>query len=216
MKREIEFLQQFADSTQVGSLEWMSSVGKTELHLVATNGIQLLRIPIDKGSNIIGLSDVSDKIKDSFFTQNCELSISASDIRDAVSQVPKKDVRVAKHCDECDGTGQVEWEYKHYNTLTADCPKCDGHGDVFTGEVLKDQPDYGDICFKVLNAYFNPKYFQGLLSACEFENTESISILSNNKSEANYFKVGRIDFIMMPLLSEEGFSKIININTFKP
>jgi hypothetical protein len=215
MKREIEFLQQFADSTQIGTLEWMNSVGKAELHLVATNGIQLIRIPIDKGWDVSGITDVSDKIKDSFFTQNCELSISVSAIKEAVSQAPKKDVRITRQCDECDGSGEVEWEYKHYE-LTHDCPKCDGNGDVFTGEVLKDQPDYEDVCFKFLNAYFNPKYFQGLLSACEFENTESISVLSNDPKTANYFKVGRIDFILMPLLSEEGFSKIININTFKP
>jgi hypothetical protein len=215
MKREIEFLQQFTPSEHSGPIEWATSVGKTELHLVATNGVQLLRMPIDKGWDVSGITDVPIKIKDSFFTQNCELSISVSAIKEAVSQVPKKDVRVTKECDECDGSGEVEWKYKHYE-LTHDCPKCDGHGNVFTGEVLKDQPDYKEICFKVLNVYFSPKYFQGLLSACEFENTESISVLSNNKSEANYFKVGGIDFIMMPLLSEEGFSKIININTFKP
>lgn len=40
-------------------------------------------------------------------------------------------------CDDCDGDGQVEWNYNHHTKMD-DCPECDGKGGTLTRNMVPD------------------------------------------------------------------------------
>jgi RecJ-like exonuclease len=62
-------------------------------------------------------------------------------------------------CEECDGDGEVTWEYTSINgkgyAETHDCPVCDGKGGFDTGNLVPDGNNnyktYGDVLFSQTN-----------------------------------------------------------------
>lgn len=104
-------------------------------YVYATDRYKLIRV---KEDIVSGDYEVTDKMKLNVPTDNCDYIISDKDIEKAFSEIPKvKEVEEKEvKCSECDGTGEVDWEYtdKNGNDYEGcfECPVCDGTGYVYS------------------------------------------------------------------------------------
>lgn len=114
-------------------------------YVYATDRHKLIRV---KEDIVSGDYEVTDKMKLNIPTDNCDYIISDKDIEKAFSEIPKvKEVEEKEvKCSECDGTGEVDWEYRDKNGKDYEgcfeCPVCDGTGYVYsevaTGKMIPD------------------------------------------------------------------------------
>ena len=129
----------------------------------------------------------------------CEKTITIEALNKAFGLCPMIDEEVvvedAVECEECNGKGEVYWEYtdNHLNTheRLMDCPICDGTGELEhektkrTGKkVIAD-----DAVIEVGDAYIFAKYLQTLKQAMDFLNIASVKITHNSPKGANEFVV---------------------------
>ena len=85
-----------------------------------------------------GEYETTDEMKIEFPMQNCDYTVTESDLRKVLSEIPQKEeTEVVGHnvkCPECDGDGTVWWEYRdkkfEIHNAGHDCPICDGSGYV--------------------------------------------------------------------------------------
>lgn len=114
-------------------------------YVYATDRHKLIRV---KEDIVSGDYEVTDKMKLNIPTDNCDYIISDKNIEKALSEIPKvKEVEEKEvECSECDGTGEVDWEYRDKNGKDYEgcfeCPVCDGTGYVYsevaTGKMIPD------------------------------------------------------------------------------
>lgn len=96
---------------------------------------KLIRV---KEDILSGEYEATDEMKIEFPMQNCDYTVTESDLRKVLSEIPQEEetetVGQNIKCPECDGDGTVWWEYrdKKFETHEAehDCPICDGSGYV--------------------------------------------------------------------------------------
>lgn len=114
-------------------------------YIYASDGQRLIRI---KEDIVSGNYEVTDKMKLAIPTDNCDYTITDKDIEKVLSEIPKVEEMEEKEvkCSECDGTGEVDWEYRDKNGKDYEgcfeCPVCDGTGYVYsevaTGKMIHD------------------------------------------------------------------------------
>ena len=112
-------------------------------YVYATDRHKLIRV---KEDIVSGDYEVTDKMKLNIPTDNCDYIISDKNIEKALSEIPKvKEIEEKEvKCSECDGTGEVDWEYRDKNgndyENCFECPVCDGTGYVYnevaTGKMI--------------------------------------------------------------------------------
>lgn len=106
-------------------------------YIYATNNYTIARIKSDMTNvRYTPLTEQEHKklpVENSFknITPNCNFRISIVMLEDAIACIPQRDEEVEvehdKKCDECNGTGEVEWQYETY-TKYFNCPVCYGTG----------------------------------------------------------------------------------------
>lgn len=100
-----------------------------------TNCKKLIKV---KEDILSGEYETTNEMKIEFPMQNCDYTVTESDLRKVLSEIPQEEetetVGQNIKCPECDGDGTVWWEYrdKKFETHEAehDCPICDGSGYV--------------------------------------------------------------------------------------
>ena len=112
-------------------------------YVYATDVMKLIRV---KDDIVSGDYEATDKMRLNVPADNCDYIISDKDIEKSLSEIPKvKEVKKKKiKCSECNGTGEVDWEYRDKNgndyESCFDCPVCDGMGYVYnevaTGKMI--------------------------------------------------------------------------------
>lgn len=104
-------------------------------------------------------------------------------------------------CSECDGSGEVEWEYKNYKE-EFDCPKCKGSGfssksyQKHNGNFKKEEGYYIDI----KNSRFNALYIEKLVVISQLLKSEITLNYQCNENKANFFSILDINVLIMPVL----------------
>ena len=129
----------------------------------------------------------------------CEKTITIEALNKALEACPLVDEEVviedAVECEECDGTGEVYWEYKdnhlHTHERLMDCPICDGTGEMEHEKTKKTGKKViaDDAVIEVGNAYIFAKYLQTLKQAMDFLNIASVKMTNNSPEGANEFVV---------------------------
>lgn len=114
-------------------------------YVYATDRHKLIRV---KEDIVSGDYEVTDNMKLNVPTDNCDYIISDKDIEKLLSEIPQIEEMEEKEvkCPECDGTGEVDWEYRDKNgndyENCFECPVCDGTGYVYsevaTGKMIHD------------------------------------------------------------------------------
>ena len=105
-------------------------------------------------------------------------------------------------CSTCDGSGEVEWEFKHH-TKDFDCPECKGSG--YSEEKRKVKTGGKTFDFlnvKLKDSYFDINVFYLLIQAREIIGGEIELISYENQSKATMFKIGICEVLLMPIYRE--------------
>lgn len=141
--------------------------------------------------------------------QNCDIPVCSSAIRAALDILPKEEefeeVCEEIECKECDGDGEVYWEYqdRHGRTHQSihDCPCCDGSGKYQssikrpTGNMVVQ-----NCCFVSLNGIFvHAPNMEPLLSTMDSLGIHKARILALRESSTCMIRLAEgIDFVFMP------------------
>lgn len=174
----------------------------------ATNAHVLISVPPGKLSGEYPTNRLSPPAL--IDTHNTAARISIIALNEALEGVKQEyeEVMVQKEveCEECDGSGEVEWEYidKHFSEHTDyfECPICNGTGLAQfplykrTGRMI---PDHNER-IKLGCGIFNAQDIQRLRDAMELLDVESVLMVRNHDTELNKFVVNSdIYIIMMPV-----------------
>ena len=115
-------------------------------------------------------------------------------------------VEGAVECEECDGKGEVYWEYKDNHGETherlMDCPICDGTGEIEpcktkkTGKKIIEE----NTVVEVGNAHIFANRLLLLKTAMEYLNVDTVKMTHNDPKGANEFIISKdIRIIIMPM-----------------
>lgn len=121
-----------------------------------------------------------------FTVHSCDMTVTMSMLADTLASVPtvkeQIEVKPAIECEECNGTGEVVWEYQSLHKThqkEAVCPVCDGRG-IFAKAVYKETgrtiPD-PKAKIEVGNAILLVRDVQKLVGAMEFFRADSVHLV---------------------------------------
>lgn len=126
-------------------------------------------------------------------------------------------------CEDCNGTGEVTWEYEDLDGYTHDlidtCPVCDGDGTVvektvkLTGKMLV-KPDQ---LFKLHNTFFNIDNMMRVVDGLKKLGFTKFVRLNEGLCEASLFEVAEgVTLLLMPIIGDGNTArKIISIKISK-
>lgn len=197
---------------------WMQRPFTIENNVYSTDACIIIQVPKDS----VGFFNKCEKessmkiILNYFdFTPEKIMTINMQDLKDAISEIPLVDEilneDIEGKCEECYGTGEVEWEYEGYHN-DFDCPVCDGNGTIpelkkeKTGRKIKAPNYFIDINFNRIKSYL----IEELINIATSLNTKKIEVIhqiSSNKPIC--FQVGIAKIIMMPV-NQTNEQKIIH------
>lgn len=123
-----------------------------------------------------------------------ELNIPLLSLQKAYDSLPK--VEDEEECNECNGTGSVEWEYTDKNGKTHykdfDCPACDGWG-FFKRNVRKCyEPEY-DAIIELDGFFINNQHIKAIIDALFLLGKDHITLLSKAKKDSRVLAYFRVD-----------------------
>lgn len=149
------------------------------------------------------------------FGTPCNAKVTLKAIKDALAKLPMVEEEEIEDvdCDECDGSGEVEYEYvdKGGSTheVTADCPICFGSGYVEgepkkTGEMVVDF----STPIKLGEAYFMGYRLDILAQAMELLGLETLTMTHHGgfgvgRAKACELQADGIRFLLAPMLVED-------------
>ena len=127
-----------------------------------------------------------------------ELNIPLLSLQKAYDSLPKVEDEEydMEDCDECNGTGSVEWEYldKKGNTHYKDfvCPSCDGFG-FFKRNIRKCYKPEWDAVIKLDGFFINNNHIKSIIDALFLLGKDHITLLSKAKEDSVVWAYFRID-----------------------
>ena len=149
---------------------------------------------------------------------NCDFPLSISDLQDALDRCPQEDEVIITYkevkCPECDGTGEVEAEYRaDYDDedyeIVGSCPICDGSGKIDeevrtpTGKKIPQE----DSIIKLGKGYFKWHHFRIIIKTCKMLDIKQIRLVRTHEREMSILELSKdihIGFMPMYLGDEEG------------
>ncbi len=192
IKNEAELLDMFCDKSGLRSYPFFNPRYN---EVWSTDGYTLIRV----NPEIL----VGEYIKESLPMPNleypCEKTITIKALSKALEACPLVDEEVVIQddvkCEECDGSGEVYWEYTdnhlHTHERLMDCPICDGTGEMEHEKTKRTGKKViaNDAVIMVGNAYIFAKYLQTLKQAMDFLNIASVKMTNNSPKGVNEFVV---------------------------
>jgi len=140
---------------------------------------------------------------------NLEKNIPIANIQQALDKCPQEDEMkwVGKDivCTECNGEGQVEWEYKHH-TKDFECPKCHGEGlsskakQVPTGRTMPEK--YWKV--KICECYIAANILTELVRCATLLEKEVITLVHQTEAlKPTIFMIDDVYFLVMPMMKKD-------------
>ena len=150
-------------------------------YVCATEGHIMIRI---KAETLNGEYNEIDSLNIDLPADNCNFIIGLHDIKTAIASIPqveeKEKVGKDIECKECDGAGEVEWEYRgksgRYHHKYLDCPKCQGDGCISrvkykkTGRMIPD----GDCPIRIRRIVIKVEFLEILGRAMEIIGVDKV------------------------------------------
>lgn len=195
IKNEAELLDMFCDKSNSNNLRSYPFLNTRYNEVWSTDGHTLIRV---NPEFLIG-EYIKERLPMPNLEYPCEKTITIEALNKALEACPWVDEEVviqdAVKCEECDGSGEVYWEYKdnhlHTHERLMDCPICDGTGEMDHEKTKKTGKKViaDDAVIEVGNAYIFAKYLQTLKQAMDFLNIASVKITHNSPKGVNEFVV---------------------------
>lgn len=107
-------------------------------------------------------------------------------------------------CNECDGEGEVEWDYKNHSK-TDDCPICSGSGYSSEVRFVKNgKKTFENLAYLTVDGvFFNINVFKSIFEAQKIIGDEIVSLNICTKTNPALFKIGNYEFVIMPILNTD-------------
>ena len=185
-KNEAELLATFSNPNYPGLEQYRHPFFNERTGQVwATNGHVLLSVAPHRLSGDYPTMRLGDPV--GFAKRTCDLTVTMSMLAKTLASVPKIkeqiEVQPARECEECDGTGEVMWEYTDgglkVHQMEAVCPVCGGRG-ILAKAVYKETgrtiPD-PKAKIEVGNAILLVRDVQKLVSAMDFFRADSVHLV---------------------------------------
>lgn len=195
IKNEAELLNKFCDVFHVKPLLRTPFLNTEYNEVWSTNGYVFIGI----NPEILAKEYPKGKLQFPKLEFPCEKTITIEALNKAFNSCPMIDEEVvvedAVECKECDGKGEVYWEYTDNHLLTherlMDCPICDGTGEMDHEKTKKTGKKViaDDAVIEVGNAYIFANRLPLLKTAMEHLNVDTIKMIHNNPKGANEFVV---------------------------
>jgi len=116
-------------------------------------------------------------------------------------------------CSECDGDGEVEWEYGRW-TKDMECPKCEGDGFEYLAKMMPTGNNtFRNIKVKIKENYLDIFKFNKVLKVQEILGGDIELLFCEPDKSALLFKVGICNIIVMKLSSVQDYEEILEIQT---
>ena len=185
-KNEAELLATFSNPNYPGCEQYRHPfLNERNGQVWATDGHVLISVAPHRLSGDYPKLKLGDPV--GFAVHTCDMTVTMSMLEETLASVPKIkeqiEVQPARECEECDGTGEVMWEYTdgglRVHQMEAVCPVCDGKG-IFekavykeTGRTIPDQKAR----IEVGNAIILVRDIQRMVSAMEFFHADSVRLV---------------------------------------
>ena len=189
IKNEDELLGLFIDVDGILSNTWLPFLHPTYNEVWATDGHVIIRIPPERLNKQYEPTDGCERLKLPTVEHPCSKSCTLAAIKQALEACPLVDEveteEYEEKCEECDGTGMVEWEYTdgkmktHYHDF--DCPKCGGDGVIMheketkTGKKVSDE----DAIIQIGAALFRYRILRIVADALKILGADTVNITAN-------------------------------------
>ena len=116
-------------------------------------------------------------------------------------------------CQECDGCGEVEWEYAGH-TKDSSCPICDGDGRTsISTQVKNGKTTIEDhLYIKIGVSTFSAKYIMMLVDTSVKLKEDTITLTHQDKPVGvNTFNIGELYILLCPVLASTDYKIIFTI-----
>lgn len=195
IKNEAELLSIFCDESYSNPLRHSPFFNTKYNEVWSTDGYSLIRV---KPERLIG-EYPKGELNLPPLECPCKKKITIEAINKALGECPKVDEEIitqdAIECKECDGSGEVYWEYTDNNGHTHerlyDCPICDGTGELEHEKTKKTgkQIIKEDAVINIGNGYFRAKNIQKLKFAMNFLGITYVELIFNHYGNAGEFVI---------------------------
>jgi len=156
--------------------DWMHKLFTVNGKTGATNAYSVVLLPLSSA-----YEDMSNKFEGIIPIPNCSIRYSIAKLKECYNKIPLVDIPAEKTCSECDGDGQVEYEYNgkestHYKYI--DCPLCDGEGFIIDRSVkeVKQEPDHNK-CIVIGTGKFNCFRVSEIIQTAELLGAEYFTLI---------------------------------------
>lgn len=110
-----------------------------------------------------------------------------------------------KECDECSGTGEVDYEYDYDRktySVDGECPKCEGTGDILIpGSGKPVVKEYIKIGNAVINGNYLQQAYETFVAADFLDHCDEIIVLSGGAEDAVRIAAGDALVGILPLMA---------------
>lgn len=195
IKNEAELLNMFCDKSYSNPLRSNPFFNTKYNEVWSTDGHVLIRI---KPERLVG-EYPKGEFKLPPLECPCKKKITIDAINKALNECPKVDEEIviqdAVECKECDGSGEVYWEYTDNNAHTHehldDCPVCDGTGEITPEKTKKTGKKViaEKAIINVGNAYIFAYNIYKLKFAMDFLDITSVELAYNHERGASEFVI---------------------------
>ncbi len=206
MKTNLEILESFCDESS--NPVWMTAPFVVVDRAFGTDAKIIASIPLDKVEGSERLQRIDPKRINGVAHSkvNMDMQISVAELQKVIDNAPMVDsYDIIEHddinCIECNGSGEVEWEYENH-TKSSDCPICDGGGSV---EVNDEKVKNGEVelckksTIKIANSFYYTTMVNRLLELAEELEVDKITLVhQTEKLQPSTFKIGDFDVVACP------------------
>ena len=207
IKNEAELLSMFCDKNEFRELLRTPFFNTRCNEVWSTDGRVLIRI---KPERLVGEYPKGELTLPALEFP-CKKKVTIEALNKALNECPKIDeeivIQEAVECKECDGSGEVYWEYidntGHTHEHLDECPVCDGTGEIEPEKTKKTgrQIIKEDAVINIGIAYFFAKNICKLKSAMDFLDITSVELIYNHYRNASEFVIDEdIHIELMPML----------------
>lgn len=207
IKNEAELLSMFCDKNEFRELLRTPFFNTRNNEVWSTDGHALIRI---KSESLVG-EYPKGKLGLPALESLCMKKVTIEAINKALDKCPKVDeeivIQEAVKCKECDGSGEVYWEYTdntgHTHEHLSECPVCDGTGEIEHAKIKKtgEKVLKAKAVINVGNAYIFAHNIYKLKFAMDFLGITSADLISNPDRWSNEFILDDdIHIMLMPIL----------------